>query len=70
MLTLQREGAVARLLINRPERANAMNLAMWQAVPTLLAEAEADGAVRGGAWFGHARPVLRWCRHCRNGRAR
>lgn len=57
MLTLQREGAVARLLINRPERANAMNLAMWQAVPTLLAEAEADAAVRV-VEFGSATPGL------------
>ncbi len=46
MLRLEVEGAVARLLIDRPERHNAMNLAMWQALPRLLAEAEGEGAVR------------------------
>jgi len=45
-LRLDVEGAVARLLIDRPERHNAMNLAMWQALPRLLAQAEADPQVR------------------------
>lgn len=46
MLKLDKDGAVARLLIDRPERHNAMNLAMWQALPRLLAQAVADGDVR------------------------
>ena len=46
MLRLDKEGAVARLLIDRPERHNAMNLAMWQTLPDLLAQAVADEDVR------------------------
>lgn len=45
-LRLDKDGAVARLLIDRPERHNAFNLAMWQALPGLLAQAEEDPAVR------------------------
>jgi enoyl-CoA hydratase/carnithine racemase len=45
-LRLQREGAIARLLIDRADKRNAFTLAMWQAVPALLAEAAADPAVR------------------------
>jgi len=45
-LRLDKEGAVARLLIDRPERHNAFTLAMWQALPGLLAQAEDDPAVR------------------------
>ena len=35
MLRLDKDGAIARLLIDRPERHTAMNLAMWQALPDL-----------------------------------
>ena len=45
-LRLECDGPVARLLIDRPERHNAFNLAMWQALPELLGQAEADPAVR------------------------
>ena len=45
-LRLVREGAIARLLIDRADKRNAMNQAMWLQVPLLLAEAEADPAVR------------------------
>jgi enoyl-CoA hydratase/carnithine racemase len=45
-LRLERDGAVARLLIDRPARRNAMNQAMWQALPVLVGEAMADDAVR------------------------
>lgn len=45
-LRLEREGAVARLLIDRPDRRNAMNQAMWQALPVLVGEAMADPAIR------------------------
>lgn len=46
MLRLEKDGAVARLLIDRPDRHNAMNLAMWQALPDLLAQAVGDEDVR------------------------
>lgn len=45
-LRLERNGAVARLLIDRPDKRNAFNLAMWQRLPELLAEADADPACR------------------------
>ncbi|HEX7784253.1 MAG TPA: enoyl-CoA hydratase-related protein [Sphingobium sp.] len=45
-LRLEREGAVARLLIDRPERRNAMNQAMWELLPRLVQEAVEDEAVR------------------------
>lgn len=45
-LRLERDGAVARLLIDRPDKRNAFNLAMWQRLPELLAEADADPACR------------------------
>lgn len=41
---LQKEGAVARLLIDHPERRNALTRGMWRAVPALIAQA--------GAWQG------------------
>ncbi|QUT07014.1 enoyl-CoA hydratase/isomerase family protein [Sphingobium phenoxybenzoativorans] len=45
-LRLEREGAIARLLIDRPERRNAMNQAMWELLPVLVREAMEDDAVR------------------------
>ena len=45
-LRLEMDGAVAHLWIDRPERHNAFTLAMWQAVPGLLAEAVAAPDVR------------------------
>lgn len=45
-LRLERHGAVARLLIDRPERRNAMTQAMWEALPQLVGQAMADDAVR------------------------
>ncbi|PKP92447.1 MAG: enoyl-CoA hydratase [Alphaproteobacteria bacterium HGW-Alphaproteobacteria-16] len=45
-LRLERDGAVARLLIDRPAKRNAMTQAMWEALPPLLAEAEADAGAR------------------------
>ena len=45
-LRLEKDGAVARLLIDRPERHNAFTLAMWQSVPALVAQAQADPQVR------------------------
>lgn len=43
---LVRDGAAAHLVLNKPEKKNALSEAMWRAIPKLLAEAEADPAVR------------------------
>lgn len=43
---LEREGAVAHLLIDRPAKRNAMTLAMWQAIPELVEQAAGDRNVR------------------------
>ena len=45
-LRLERAGAVATLVLNRPEKRNAMSLLMWQALPTLLDQVMADVAIR------------------------
>ena len=45
-LRLETSGPVARLLIDRPAKRNAMDQAMWEAVPALVAAAMADPAVR------------------------
>jgi enoyl-CoA hydratase/carnithine racemase len=43
---LERDGNIARLLIDRPDKRNAFNMAMWLQIPVLLAEAMVDDAVR------------------------
>jgi enoyl-CoA hydratase/carnithine racemase len=45
-LRLTRDGAVARLLIDRADKRNAFDQAMWEALPRLLDEAMGDAAVR------------------------
>jgi enoyl-CoA hydratase/carnithine racemase len=45
-LVLHRDGPVATLTINRPDRLNAVTFAMFSRLPALLAEAEAAGGVR------------------------
>ena len=45
-LRLERDGAVARLLIDRADKRNAMNQSMWRALPKLVEQAMADDAVR------------------------
>lgn len=45
-LRLIREGAVARLLIDRADKRNAFDMQMWEALPTLVAEAVADPAAK------------------------
>ncbi|WP_150290885.1 enoyl-CoA hydratase/isomerase family protein [Sphingobium estronivorans] len=45
-LRLERNGAVATLLIDRPDRHNAMTQAMWELLPELVGQAMADDAVR------------------------
>lgn len=43
---LERDGAVARLLLDRPDKRNALSQAMWEDIPLLIGEAMADEAVR------------------------
>src|SRR3954449_9307366 len=45
-LAVSREGHVATLTIDRPEKRNAMTAAMWAALPGVLAELADDPAVR------------------------
>jgi enoyl-CoA hydratase/carnithine racemase len=40
-MRLERDGAIARLLIDRADRRNAMTQAMWEALPHLVADASA-----------------------------
>lgn len=46
MLRLERDGAIATLMIDRPEKRNAFNHAMWESLPRLAAEADSDAAIR------------------------
>ncbi len=43
---LTKDGAAAHLVLNKPDRKNALSEAMWRAIPGCLAEAEADSNVR------------------------
>lgn len=45
-LRFEREGAIGRLLIDRPQKRNAFNQAMWLALPDLVDIAVHDDAVR------------------------
>ena len=45
-LRLERDGATAHLLIDRADKRNAFDMAMWEAMPGLLDEAAADASVR------------------------
>ncbi len=43
---LERDGAVAHLVIDRPDKRNAFNQAMWLALPKLVQQADADPDVK------------------------
>lgn len=43
---LERDGAVAYLVLDNPARHNALNAAMWAAIPVCMREAEADPEIR------------------------
>ena len=45
-LTLSIEPPVAELVLSRPERRNALNIAMWDAIPAQVAAANADARVK------------------------
>jgi enoyl-CoA hydratase/carnithine racemase len=42
---LLREGGVAHLVLNQPDKRNALAFEMWEAIPPLAAEAEADPSI-------------------------
>lgn len=46
MMDLSIEGDVAWLVLNRPEKRHALNHDMWEALPNLLRQAEADSRVK------------------------
>jgi enoyl-CoA hydratase/carnithine racemase len=43
---LQREGAVATVLIDNPDKLNALTVAMWQQLAVVMQQVSADDAVR------------------------
>ncbi|GAB7388625.1 enoyl-CoA hydratase-related protein [Bacillaceae bacterium] len=43
---LEKNGEIATLYFNRPEKRNALTFAMWQAIPKLLADVDRDSAVK------------------------
>jgi enoyl-CoA hydratase len=45
-LRLERDGDIAWLVLDRPEKRNAINLAMWEALPDLLGQVEEDPAIK------------------------
>jgi len=45
-IRLETLGPVAHLILDRPEKRNALNLEMWKAIPPLVAQAKADPAVK------------------------
>jgi enoyl-CoA hydratase len=45
-LTIERDGAVAVLWLDRPEKLNALHRALWDAITQAMASLDADGGVR------------------------
>jgi len=45
-LRVMRDGPVATLILNRPEKHNAVTIAMWEALPAYLRDTEADPDLR------------------------
>ena len=45
-LIVEKDGAIGRLIINNPQRRNAFSFAMWQGLPSLLADLVANDAIR------------------------
>lgn len=45
-LTIERSGAVATLWLDRPDKLNALDRALWDAIPAAVAGLDADSAVR------------------------
>ena len=68
-LVVTRDGPVATLWLNRPEKRNAVTKAMWEGIATTCAELAADGTVRVHGRPRHGRSLLCRRRH-RGARAR
>ncbi|MEX2535240.1 MAG: enoyl-CoA hydratase-related protein [Trueperaceae bacterium] len=45
-LYLEKDGAVATVVINRPEKRNPISFAMWKELPSLVAEVESDDSIK------------------------
>jgi len=45
-LSLEREGGIATLWLDRPEKLNALNRALWHSIPAAMASLDADPEVR------------------------
>lgn len=45
-LTIEKNGAIATVILNRPQSHNAINVGMYQALPDLLAPLESDPSVK------------------------
>jgi enoyl-CoA hydratase/carnithine racemase len=45
-LHIERDGEIATLVIDRPERRNAISYAMWERIPSMLREIDNDPAIR------------------------
>ncbi len=45
-LYLHKQGAIGWLVLNRPEKRNALTQAMWEEIPRLVAQAEADRDIK------------------------
>ena len=46
VVLLSRDGEIATVTLNRPDRLNALDKAMWQRLAAIMAEVAADGAIR------------------------
>jgi enoyl-CoA hydratase/carnithine racemase len=46
LIRVATEGPIGRLILDRPEKRNAISRAMWQAIPLAVAQLEADPAIR------------------------
>jgi enoyl-CoA hydratase/carnithine racemase len=45
-LVLKKDGAIATLVINRPDKRNPISFAMWQAIPSFVEDVENDDAIK------------------------
>lgn len=52
---VERDGAVAHLIMNRPEKLNAMNTAFWADLPRIVRALDAEGSVRALVISGEGR---------------
>lgn len=46
LIFLKKEGAIATIYLNRPEKHNALNIAMWSSIPPLMQQVEEDPDIK------------------------